>query len=88
MAYTKLNWTEEIPLNSANLDHMETQYDEVIDDVDTVMANDTQEFRAEVVSSFPTPATGRLIYHTGNARYYIYDGADWQIVAVPGNSGV
>jgi len=39
--------------------------------------------RLEVVSSFPSHAPGRAIYHTGNKMAYVSDGSSWMPFASP-----
>lgn len=77
MAYEKINWTEQIPLNPSNLNHMETQYDEALSYAAEVRASSSLALCAEVVSSFPSHAAGRLILHTGEDKGYYSTGTNW-----------
>ena len=89
MAYTKINWNETTTaLNSTNLDLMETQYEEVLAEVSDNMADDAAPFYAEIVSSFPAASSGRIIYNTSTQRFYFGTASDWEIMALPGDSGV
>jgi len=86
MAYTKTNWTETTPRSLANLNKIETQYDEAVAAGIDLRKDATEEFRLEVRSSFPAgPATGRMFYHSTYKRAYYYNGSDW--VALPGIRG-
>lgn len=86
MPYTKVNFDEQTPLNSANLDQMETQYDEVLNDVGANMADSTRPLRVRVVSTFPTLEDGSIIYHTGFSKYFYGSGSAWKELAVSGQS--
>jgi len=86
MPYNKINFDEQTPLNSTNLDQMETQYDEVLNDVGANMADSTKPLRARVVSTFPALADGSIIYHTGFAKYFYGSGSAWKELGVPGQS--
>jgi len=89
MAYTKVSWNEvNTPLNTTNLNKMETQYDEVISYAEAVRAKDDSGLCAEVVSSFPSHAAGRLIYHSGNGKGYYSTGSAWVEAFVSTDSGV
>ena len=89
MAYTKIDFDEQTPLNSANLDQMETQHDEAIIDFGTQRTNTSARLQVQVVSTFPTPEAGLMILNTASpARFYYSDGASWEIMALPGDSGV
>jgi len=80
MAYTKVNWDEaNTPLNTANLNKMETQYDEAIAYAEDKRADSGSELCAEVVSSFPSHAAGRLIYHSNENKGYFSTGSSWII---------
>ena len=83
MAYTKINWDEEnTPLNTTNLNKMETQYDEALAFAETVRANSSIALCAEVVSSFPAHAAGKLILHTGEDKGYFSNGTAWVVAFV------
>ena len=89
MAYTKINTNETtVPLSADNLNHMETQYDEVMAYAGEARADPSTALCAEVVSSFPSHAAGRMIYHTGNVRFYVSSGASWITIAAPADSEV
>lgn len=89
MAYTKVNWDEaNTPLNYTNLNKMENQYEEAVAYAETVRARDDSGLCAEVVSSFPSHAAGRLIYHSGNGKGYYSTGSAWIEAFVPADSGV
>ena len=89
MAYTKANWDEaNTPLNTTNLNKMETQYDEVISYAEAVRAKDDSGLCAEVVSSFPSHAAGGLIYHSGEDKGYYSTGSAWVEAFVSTDSGV
>lgn len=81
MAYTKINWTEEIEITAARLNHMETQYDEAVDAGDDIRKDQTSEFRAEVVSSLSgqTPSQGRIVYNQGTNRFHYGTGTAWRM---------
>lgn len=40
-------------------------------------SDSTKELRTEVVSSFPSHSDGRVIYHTGDKRYYGSVNGEW-----------
>lgn len=44
---------------------------------DEIRSEDTTELRTEVVSSFPSHADGRVVYHTGDQRYYGSVNGSW-----------
>ena len=84
--YTKTNWTETTPRSLANLNKMETQYDEAIADGVTLRADNTEELRLEVRSDYPvSPQTGRVFFHSTDKIIYFYNGAGW--VGLPGTMG-
>ena len=70
MPYTKVDFTETIPMNTANLDQVETQYDEVLSDVGANMADSTEQLRCRVVSTFPTLSAGQIFYNSGTGKFY------------------
>lgn len=89
MAYTKINPNETtVPLSPANLNHMETQYDEALDYSGEVRADPSTALCAEVVSGFPAHAAGKLVYHSGNGKGYFSTGSLWIEAFVPTDSGV
>lgn len=78
MAYTKINWDElNTPIDTTNLNKMETQYDEAIGHAGVARADGSLGLCAEVVSSFPSHASGKLILHTGEDKGYYSNGAAW-----------
>ena len=89
MAYVKTVWDETTtPLSTANLDNMETQYDEALVSFKAERQNTESALRCEVVASFPEHSAGRIIYHSTNNRFYFSDGTAWQLMALPGDAGV
>ena len=86
MAYTKINWTEETALNSTNLQKMETQYDEVMNEIGGALADSSKPLRVEVVSTLPAASAGRLVYNTGNTRYMVSKTSTWEAFALPGQT--
>ena len=76
--YTKTNWTETTPRSLANLNKMETQYDEAIADAVALRADNTEEIRIFSSATFPpSPTEGFLFYHTGFKNVFVYNGTDW-----------
>ena len=88
MAYIKINWTEDVPLNQANLTHMETQYDEMMASILPLRSDPSREIRAHVVTSFPAHAVGAVVYHTGQDRFYYSTGTTWVVLAETGDGEV
>lgn len=88
MAYVPINWTEQIPLNQGNLEHMETQYDEAMVGIAPVRMSHALPIQVEVVTSFPTNYAGRLIYHSGENQFYCGNGSTWLVIARQGDSGI
>ena len=80
MAYTKVNWNESKAITAARLNQMEEQYDEAVAKGILLRKDSSEELRAEVVTTFPTAGTpGRMIYHSGESRYYYDDGTNWRM---------
>lgn len=50
---------------------------ELNQEIDDIRNDSTKELRMEVVSSFPSHAEGRVIYHTGDKRYYGSVNGEW-----------
>lgn len=46
-------------------------------EIDQMRINSKKELRTEVVSSFPSHAEGRVIYHTVDKRYYGSVNGEW-----------
>ena len=86
MPYTKVNFDEQTPLNSANLDQMETQYDEVLNDVGANMADSTKPLRARVVSTFPSLSAGQIFYNSGTGKFYYSTTTAHKVLAEKGQS--
>lgn len=78
MAYTKINWDElNTPLSAANLNKMETQYDEAITHAGAGRADSNLALCVEVVGVFPAHAAGKLIFHSGEDKGYYSNGTNW-----------
>lgn len=86
MPYTKINFSETIPANAANLNHVETQYDEAIADVGGNMANSASQLNARVVASFPALSAGQIFYHTGTVKFYYSTTTAHKVLAEKGQS--
>ena len=81
MPYTKTSWIETTARSLANLNNLETQYDEAIADAITLRADNTEELRVEVLASLPAAGTaGRLVFNSGNNTLYVDDGTDFRSV--------
>ncbi len=84
MAYAKIDWNETTPRSVANLDHMETQYDEAVDYADDTRKDSAKELRVEVVTGglgAETPHAGRLVVYNG--YYYGGTGSLWLPITAP-----
>lgn len=88
MAYTKINFTEVIPLSVANLDKLETIYDSILEDSLAVRSNNTIELVAQIVLADPAPDQARIIYNQTENRFKYSDGSAWFILALPGEVGI
>ena len=76
MPYAKTNWNT-AKITADNFNKLQTQYAEAVADAIGIRANGTAELRAEVVSSFPAHAPGRIIYHTGLKMFFYSTGTEW-----------
>ena len=76
MPYTKTDWTT-AKITADNFNKLQTQYAEAVADAIGIRANGTAELRAEVVSSFPAHAPGRIIYHSGLKMFFYSTGTEW-----------
>ncbi len=82
MAYTKTNWQIGTERSLANLNNIETQYDEAVAEGLNIRKDDTKELRVEVAVAAPaSPATGRIYFNSGDKTTYYYNGNRW--VALP-----
>lgn len=88
MAYEKINWNELTPLNSANLNKMETQYYKALEGLAETRKDDTEPLIVYVVNTFPSPSEARMIFNTSTNRFYYSDGNGWLLMAKPGDVGV
>lgn len=84
MAYTKINWNEQTPLNSTNLNKMETQYEEILTELSGTRAA-TTELIAYVVTADPAVSEGSIIYNTTEERWKYSTDTEWKDLAVEGS---
>lgn len=83
MAYSKTTWAETTARSLANLNNLETQYDEAIADAITLRADNSEELRVETAASVPSAGTaGRLLFNTTDSVLYYDTGSVWK--ALPG----
>lgn len=83
MAYTKTSWIETTARSLANLNKLETQYDEAIADAITLRADNTKQLKVETAASVPAAGTaGRLLFNTTDGVLYYDTGTVWK--ALPG----
>lgn len=76
----KTNWdTHPKAIEPADLNRIEGNIEAVREQSDMAL-------RLETVSSFPAHTLGRVIYHTGNKRAYVSDGAQWIPIGVEGDA--
>ena len=86
MPYTKIDFTETTPMNTANLDHVETQYDEALADVGDNMADSTKPLNARVVNTFPALSAGQIFYNSGTGKFYYSTTTAHKVLAEKGQS--
>ena len=86
MPYTKINFDESTPINAANLNHVETQYEKAIADVGGNMANSASQLNARVVLSFPALSAGQIFYHSGTGKFYYSTTTAHKVLAEKGQS--
>ena len=80
MAYIKVVWDETKAITAERLNQMEEQYDEAVAKGILLRKDSSEELRAEVVTEFPANGNaGRMIYHSGESRYYYDDGTNWRM---------
>ena len=86
MAYTKFTWTEstDSEITSARLNNLESQHELALVDARAASSN---PLHAQIVSSYPTHGTGKLIYHTGEGKFFASNGTVWLPVATPPRTG-
>lgn len=87
MAYSKTTWGASTPLDPTNLNKMQTQYEEAITEAGGIRGSPSVDSRFEVVSSFPDPIEGRMIYHSGLKTHFFADGTRWLIEYVSRDGG-
>ena len=81
--YTKTNWTETTPRSLANLNKMETQYDEAIADAIALRADNTKELKVQVAASAPAGGVaGQLYFNSAESQVYYHNGTDWVLLGV------
>ena len=86
MAYIKTVWDEATPRSLANLNKMETQYDEAVAEGVNLRKDNSKELRAEVLAGEPVSGvTGRVYYNSTTKTLNYYNGSVW--VPLPGVSG-
>ena len=86
MPYTKIDFTETTPMNTANLDHVETQYDEAMADVGDNMADSTEQLNARVVNTFPALSAGQIFFNTNTGKFYYSTTTAHKVLAEKGQS--
>ena len=72
----------------SNMAKMETQYDEAMGSFLPTRADNTREVRVEVVSSLGGGEAGRLVYNSGDDKFYIHNGTEWTLIAGKGDVSV
>lgn len=78
MAYTKTNWVETTPRSLANLNNMETQYDEAIAQGESLREDNTKALRAQVSATvLASGVAGQLYFNSTNGQMYVYNGTAW-----------
>lgn len=71
--------TEGTLITPHELRHFETQYERAIEDSAAPMRTSTTEtLRAQLLTSQPTGATGRIYYNTSTGQLWGYDGTAWK----------
>ena len=80
MSFEPIAWVnDEILITPARLRHMETQYEEAIDETAGPMRTDTTEpLTAEKLATEPTGAEARIYFNTDTGQLWGYDGASWK----------
>ena len=83
MAYTKTTWSETTPRSLANLNNLETQYDEAVADAVALRADNTEELRVQVAASAPAGGVaGQLYFNSAESQMYYHNGTDWVLLGV------
>ncbi len=88
MAYTKINWKENTPLNSTNLNKMETQYDEAFNELGSIRTDTSSPLLVQVVTSDPANNAGYMIYNSTSGQFKYNNGTSWQVMAEAGKVGL
>ena len=86
MGYTKTTWTESTPRSLANLNKMETQYDEAV--AQDIRQYSDEELRIQTVDSLPGGYTeGRAVLLSTDNRVYFQTSAGWFSDELKGDEG-
>jgi len=80
--YTPTDWTEQVALNAARLNNMETQYQSIIDYGEALKGDDSAKKQIEVVTTLPVAGNfGRMVLLKDFGLHYD-DGTNWRLVTV------
>ncbi len=83
MAYIKTAWDEVTERSLANLNNIETQYDEAVVTARELRKDSSKESRVHVAAVAPAGAVvGQVYLNSGDKILYFYNGANW--VPLPG----
>ena len=81
MPYTKTNWVDgTTEITSAALNNLESQHELALVDARAASVN---PLKVQIVSSLPAAGTaGRVVFNTGDNKFYFDTGAAWNVAAV------
>lgn len=81
MAYVKQTWVNETTLITPTLlNHLETQFDQAILQLDTVVRLANTDLLVEVAASAPAGANGKLYFNSTTGKFNYYNGSAFAVM--------